>query len=145
MSRINTISDLQYYIKYHKEQLVRNPETQMQDLEKRIKALETRSHPCSARYAQTNKAKAKANFIKKKFFKKKSVRAHAQFSNYQYPKNNKIVLKGKTPEQKGARPCRHCGSSNHWDFDHSFNGNDNRKARTFLADLNANTLEAYVA
>src|SRR5258706_274315 len=33
-SRINTISDLQYYIKYHEEQLVCNPETQTQDLEK---------------------------------------------------------------------------------------------------------------
>ena len=33
-SRINTISDLQYYIKYHEEQLICNPETQTQDLEK---------------------------------------------------------------------------------------------------------------
>ena len=43
-SRINTIADLQYYIKYHEEQLVRNPETQMQDLEKRLKALESKPH-----------------------------------------------------------------------------------------------------
>ena len=41
-SRINTIPDLQYYIKYHEEQLVRNPETQTQDIEKQLKALETR-------------------------------------------------------------------------------------------------------
>ena len=40
-SRVNTIGDLQYYIKYHEEQLVRNPETQTQDLEKHIKALES--------------------------------------------------------------------------------------------------------
>ena len=33
-SRINMISDLQYYIKYHEEQLICNPETQTQDLEK---------------------------------------------------------------------------------------------------------------
>jgi hypothetical protein len=144
-SRINTIPDLQYYIKYHEEQLVRNPETQTQDLEKRIKALETRSHQRSSRYVQTNEAEADVNFVKKKFFKKKPVGAHAKFSSYQYPKNDKIVSKGKTPEQKGARPCRHCGSSNHWDFDHPFNGNENRKARTFLADLDTNALEAYVA
>src|SRR5258706_8354668 len=47
-SRINTIADLQYHIKYREDQLVRNPETQSHDLEKRIKALESRSHqrPC---------------------------------------------------------------------------------------------------
>ena len=144
-SRINTIPDLQYYIKYHEEQLVRNPETQTQDIEKRLKALETRAPQRSARYAQTNEAEAEANFIKKKFFKKKPVGAHSKFSSYQYPKNDKIVSKGKTPEWKGARPCWHCGSGNHWDFDHPFNGKEDRKGRTFLADLDADALEAYVA
>ena len=67
------------------------------------------------------------------------------FSSYQYPKNDKIVSKGKTPEQKGARPCRHCGSSNHWDFDHPFSRVENPKAQAFLLDLNADALEAYLA
>ena len=43
-SRIHTIADLQYHIKYHEARLVCNPETQTHDLEKRIKALESRSH-----------------------------------------------------------------------------------------------------
>ena len=122
------ISDLQYYIKYHEEQLVHNPETQTQDLEKQLKALESRSHQQSSQFVQTNEAKAKADFVKKKFFKKKLIGAHANFSSYQYPKNNKIISKGKTPEQKGAQPCRHCRSSNHWDFDHPFSGVENQKA-----------------
>ena len=67
------------------------------------------------------------------------------FSSYPYPKNNRIVSKGKTPGQKGARPCRHCGSDKHWDFDHPFNGKEDRKAKAFLADLDADALEAYVA
>ena len=25
--------------------------------------------------------------------------------------------KGQTPEQKGGRPCRHCNSKKHWDYD----------------------------
>lgn len=41
-SRINTIAELQYSIKYHEEQLVRDPETQRHDLKKRIKAVESR-------------------------------------------------------------------------------------------------------
>ena len=42
-SRINTLADLQYYIKYHEDSLMRNPDTVTYDLEKRIKALESRS------------------------------------------------------------------------------------------------------
>ena len=143
-SRINTISDLQYYIKYHEEQLVCNPETQTQDLEKWLKALESRSHQWFSWFVQTNEAKADANFIKKKFFKK-PIGAHANFSSYQYLKNNKVVSKGKTPEQKGAQPCRHCGSGNHCDFDHLLSRTENQKAWTFLLDLDVDALEAYLA
>jgi len=55
------------------------------------------------------------------------------------------VSKGKTLGQKGARPCRHCGSLNHWDFDHPFTGKEDRKARTFIASLDTEALEAYLA
>ena len=122
-----------------------NPETQTYEFEKCIKALESRSNNRSSRHAHANEAEAETNFIKKKGFKKKQTGAHAKFSSYQYPKNDSVVSKGKTPEQKGARPCRHCGSSKHWDFDHPFKGKDDRKARAFLADLDTESLEAYVA
>ena len=144
-SRINTIGDLQYYIKYHEEQLMRNPETQTTDLERRIKALESRSTNRSSKHAHAHEAEAETNFVKKKPFKKKWIGAHAKFSSYQYPKNDQVVSKGKTPGQKGARPCRHCGSLNHWDFDHPFKGKDDRKAKAFLADLDTEALKAYVA
>ena len=42
-SRINTLSDLQYHIKYHEETLMRNPNMQTHELERHIKALEARS------------------------------------------------------------------------------------------------------
>lgn len=32
-----------------------------------------------------------------------------------FPKDDSVVSKGKTPTDRGARPCRHCGSGNHWD------------------------------
>lgn len=39
-----------------------------------------------------------------------------------FPKDDSNVLKRATPESKGARPCRHCGSGKHWDNEckHSF-------------------------
>ena len=42
-SRIQTLEELQYYIKYHKQSLLRNPETQAQDLERHLKTLELKS------------------------------------------------------------------------------------------------------
>ena len=33
----------------------------------------------------------------------------------QFPKDDKNVSPHRTPESIGARPCRHCGSGNHWD------------------------------
>ena len=55
-----------------------------------------------------------------------------------FPKDDTNVSKrGKTPEEKGARPCRHCGSGKHWDYEcrHSFKGN--RAARTNLSQTSA--------
>jgi hypothetical protein len=50
-----------------------------------------------------------------------------------FPKDDRNVSKKATPESKGARPCRHCGSGKHWDNEckHSFKGN--RAARANLA------------
>jgi len=61
-SRINTLADLQYYIKYHEDSLMRNPDTVTYDLEKRVKALESRS---SSRSSKTFEAEADTNFVKK--------------------------------------------------------------------------------
>ena len=55
------------------------------------------------------------------------------------------MSKGKTPGQKGAHPCQHCGSLNHWDFNHPVNGKDDRRAKAFLSNLDSEALEAYVA
>ena len=144
-SRVNMIGNLQYYIEYHEEQLVLNPETQSQDLEKCIKALESRSSNCYSKNANAHEAEAETNFIKKRNFKKKPIGAHTKFSSYQYPKNDTVVSKGKTPGQKGAWPCQHCRSLNHWDFDHPFKGKDDHKAKAFLSKLDTEALEAYVA
>ncbi|EDR12628.1 uncharacterized protein LACBIDRAFT_323223 [Laccaria bicolor S238N-H82] len=38
-------------------------------------------------------------------------------SNPQFPKDDANVSPRGTPEEKGARPCRHCGSGKHWDKD----------------------------
>ena len=55
-----------------------------------------------------------------------------------FPKDDSNVSRrGKTPEEKGARPCRHCGSGKHWDNEcrHSFKGN--RAARANLSQTSS--------
>ncbi|KAK7059402.1 hypothetical protein R3P38DRAFT_3522434 [Favolaschia claudopus] len=59
-----------------------------------------------------------------------------------FPKDDRNVSKRATPESKGARPCRHCGSGKHWDneCEHSFKGN--RAARTNLASATREDFDA---
>ncbi|KAF8146259.1 hypothetical protein K438DRAFT_1628530, partial [Mycena galopus ATCC 62051] len=54
-----------------------------------------------------------------------------------FPKDDATVSRKATPESKGARPCRHCGSGKHWDNEckHSFKGN--KFARANLATVSA--------
>ena len=141
-SRINMLSDLQYHIKYHEETLMRNPDTQIHELERCIKAVEAQSSQKPSGDVTT--FKAKANSVTKKPFKKKLVGAHAHFSDYWFPKHDKVISKGRTPGQKGAQPCQHCRSLNHWDFNHPFNGNDDKRAKAFLSSLDSEALKAYI-
>ena len=75
---------------------------------------------------------------------KKLVGAHKSFAKPQLPKRDDVVSPGKTPEQEGARPCRHCGSGRHWDFDHLFSTN-NKQAKTFLVNLDSEAKDVLVA
>ena len=47
-----------------------------------------------------------------------------------FPKDDSNVSKKITPEQKGARPCRHCGSGKHWDPECKHAYQSNRAARS---------------
>ncbi|KAK0221308.1 hypothetical protein IW262DRAFT_1271414, partial [Armillaria fumosa] len=48
-----------------------------------------------------------------------------------FPKNDSNVSKWKfTPRQKGARPCRHCGSDQHWDPECEHHYEETRRACT---------------
>jgi hypothetical protein len=47
-----------------------------------------------------------------------------------YPRDDKTVSKKETPEEKGYRPCRHCRSGKHWDYECRYG---KKEARTNLA------------
>ena len=43
--------------------------------------------------------------------------AHPSLEKPRWPRDDTVISKGNTPELLGARPCRHCGSPKHWDYD----------------------------
>ncbi|KIY61003.1 hypothetical protein CYLTODRAFT_363481 [Cylindrobasidium torrendii FP15055 ss-10] len=61
----------------------------------------------------------------------------------QFPRDDANVTKrGLTPKAKGARPCRHCGSDQHWDNECKYRSKSMRTARTCLAHTDTDLLEA---
>ena len=49
--------------------------------------------------------------------------------NPQFPKDDSNISPHSTPEEKGARPCRHCGSGKHWDKDCKYARKGEKQAR----------------
>jgi len=122
---------------------MKDPNAHQYDLKHRIKVLESRPNQQSTRMART--FKAETNFInqKKPPFRKKLTGNHINFSQYKYPWNNNIKSSRKTPGEKGCQGCWHCGSKNHWDFNHVFKKEDHN-AKVFLANLDYNSYQAYL-
>ncbi|PBK86329.1 hypothetical protein ARMGADRAFT_904975, partial [Armillaria gallica] len=53
-----------------------------------------------------------------------------------FPRNDKNISKRRfMPRQKGARPCRHCGSDQHWDPECEHHYEDMKSARTNMASI----------
>ena len=48
---------------------------------------------------------------------KPSTNPNNNFNKPKPPPANHVVSKGKTPIEAGGRPCRHCNSGKHWDYD----------------------------
>lgn len=60
----------------------------------------------------------------------------------QYPKDDTNVSRRQTPESKGFRPCRHCGSGKHWDNECKYSRKSQRSARANHATILDEDLEA---
>ncbi|KAH6867175.1 hypothetical protein BKA70DRAFT_1414957 [Coprinopsis sp. MPI-PUGE-AT-0042] len=60
----------------------------------------------------------------------------------QYPKDDTNVSRKQTPESKGARPCRHCGSGKHWDPECKYSRKAKRMARANLVSVDDEDIQA---
>jgi len=59
-----------------------------------------------------------------------------------FPKDDKNVSPRKTPESVNARPCRHCGSGKHWDYECKHSRKGEKQARANFISLSDQELEA---
>lgn len=63
-------------------------------------------------------------------------------SNPQFPKDDSNISPRGTPDEKGARPCRHCGSGKHWDRDCKYARKGEKRARVNLVSSTAEDSQA---
>jgi hypothetical protein len=104
---------LQDALQYHEHTLMKDPSADLASLSQRIRDLErgkhrssNHSHQARANEVESQEIPAETNVIGSQPIGKPS---HSPADH--------VVSKGQTPGQKGARPCRHCSSKNHWDYD----------------------------
>ncbi len=62
-----------------------------------------------------------------------------------FPKDDANISRKATPESKGARPCRHCGSGQHWDYECKYARQGTKLARANLATGDAEGYDAQEA
>jgi len=124
--RMRDLEDLQDAIKYHEERLEGGgiSDSRLSELERLVNQLVN----------QNSYRKAP-----KRFFKNESaaraqttlVGFHASMAPpIRKPDDSNVSPNGRTPESKGARPCRHCGSAKHWDPECRHAKKGNKKARS---------------
>ncbi|KZT20046.1 hypothetical protein NEOLEDRAFT_1028540, partial [Neolentinus lepideus HHB14362 ss-1] len=59
-----------------------------------------------------------------------------------FPKDDTTISKGRTPEEVGVCPCRHCSSGKHWDYDCKYSCKGAKQVHVHLAQCSDDELEA---
>ncbi|KIO21108.1 hypothetical protein M407DRAFT_39370, partial [Tulasnella calospora MUT 4182] len=70
---------------------------------------------------------------------------HQDLGKPLFPRDDKTLAKGKFPEEKGARPCHHCGLPKHWDNKCRYTRKGAKKVKANFANPSNNYLEAMSA
>ena len=123
-----TLEELANALEYYNDQLIRLGSHDDSAILSRLRNLErslgsSSKHKARANEVETqeveSEVEAEVKLISRKpFAKKKSGTTNFNSSNKtKPPPADHVVSKGKTPMEAGGRPCRHCNSGKHWDYD----------------------------
>lgn len=151
--------DLQDKIIYHKDALMYGPGSSADGydrLERCIRAIEQGNSRGQRYSSRVNKVEAGRPKQAPPCGKSESMSprkdAHAHLTGFHrdlgkppFPRDDKTIAKGKTPEDKGARPCRHCGSPKHWGNECKYARKGSKKVKANFASPSDGYLEAMSA
>ena len=117
--RCADMDDFMSAVKYHEDALTSSYPGTSSNLERRIRQIEAslqrpmayRPRPANRNFGSAvpgrNPMNANTNLVG----------YYPNMEKPRWPRDDTVISKGKTPEDAGARPCRHCGSPKHWDYD----------------------------
>ncbi len=130
----STVVEFQSALKFHEDALIRmGTDRHKQD---------------NAPFFSRSFNSGKPNFRSKSTKDNKRVKAYAvgwspNLEKPKFPRDDKTLTKRKaSPEAVGARPCRHCGSPKHWDFECKYSRQGSRQVRANLANFSEIDLQA---
>ena len=118
-----TLEELATEMEYFNDQLLHATDYDNSNLMRRVRDLEKSINRSSKHRARTHEVEVQEAEAETNQIGQKSNTPNTNSNNTSKPKHppaNNVVSKGKTPEQARGRPCRHCGSKNHWDYDCPF-------------------------
>ncbi|KAF8590624.1 hypothetical protein K439DRAFT_1329305, partial [Ramaria rubella] len=133
--RCDMTVEFQAAIKYHEESLSNAPFTPSESLERRLKNLENVLHSRSSRPDFRNKPYHEAH--------SNLVGWSSKLEPPKHPKHDSNVSSRSTPEQKGARGCKYCGSHKHWDNECKYSKSDTRRAHSYYVIHDDEAQQAY--
>jgi hypothetical protein len=128
--------EFQSAIKYHEESLSHPPFTSGDSMEKQLGNLEN---------ALLSKPIFDSRPSSDKSFR--DPRSHLagwspKLDPPKHPMDDSNVSTRATPESKGARPCRHCGSNQHWDNECKDSKSTTHPARNYFSAVSSDEDEA---
>lgn len=156
---LQDVADLQEKIHFHEDSLKSSPldnSASLRNLESRLKALEGSSRgfksgppPAVNHRYPLRSARVHQTIVEVPEEEDFDWSAHAHLAGWSkelpkppFPRDDSVRSKGKTPEDKGARPCRHCGPPKHWDSDCKHSKKGMRQARVNFASVGEEFWEA---
>ena len=103
-------------IKYHEEALVGTYSSMDLNVERRLRQVEAALQP--QQYRPRRNLRPNSNQRRDPVTVNVNlVGSHPSLGPPRFPRDDSVVSKGKSPEDVNARPCRHCGSPKHWDYE----------------------------
>lgn len=154
-SSLFDVHELLEKISYHEDALTHSPAMAHDNynvLEKRLRVLEQGNRSSSRPFVRAHQAEAAGTRGAPKQPRPKPTSARANLIGFSkdlpppaFPRDDKTISKGRTPEEKNARPCRHCGSPKHWDNECKHARKGGRSVRTNFVTPSEEYLTALAA